>query len=144
MQDNKIRWAISISIGLGCILLLVALSFAWVAIYSHLINPGHDITFYQEYAERASPVVGIGIGLPLYFFVCRSLAARSNFRTAVVCWAVSGTLTALALAVSDFSKPGTIACLIDLPLKWGVSYLGSRHGAARNSAAGINAAASAS
>jgi len=35
--------------------LLVAAAFLWVALYSHLIAPGQEVSAYRQYAQVASP-----------------------------------------------------------------------------------------
>ena len=54
-------------IGLGVIAmaLSVGAAFALVWFYSFAINPGHDGAFYQAYAQRVAPIIGIAAGIPI-------------------------------------------------------------------------------
>jgi hypothetical protein len=45
---------------------LVSTAFGWVAIYSHVIAPGHALAHYEDYAHRASPVVALAISAPVF------------------------------------------------------------------------------
>jgi hypothetical protein len=45
---------------------LVLLTFGWVAIYSHVLAPGHAPAHYEDYARRASPVVALVISAPVF------------------------------------------------------------------------------
>ncbi len=70
-------------VALTVVLLEIALvlsAFAWVAIYSYLINPGHDSPYYQKYAEFASPIVSVVVGIPYLFIACRWVGRKAGTR----------------------------------------------------------------
>ena len=46
--------------------ILVGLAVAWVAVYSYAIDPGHEPAFYQDYAQRVSPLVAVIISAPVF------------------------------------------------------------------------------
>lgn len=60
---------------LGLVLLtmvvLVAISFLEVAIYSYLINPGQDIKVYDAHAELTAPYISGIFGFIVFFMVAR-------------------------------------------------------------------------
>jgi hypothetical protein len=67
---------------------MIISAFAWVAIYSHLINPGEELAYYQNYAQFASPIVSVVMGIPLWFFACRWVGRKAGFRAvAMSVWA---------------------------------------------------------
>jgi hypothetical protein len=47
--------------------ILVAAAFGWVALYSYAVHPGEAATYYQSYAQNASPIVALVVGIPLFF-----------------------------------------------------------------------------
>lgn len=59
-----------------CEVLMVALAFGWVAIYSYLVHPGEEAAFYERYALRASPWVALLAGVPLFLLAGRWIARR--------------------------------------------------------------------
>ena len=64
---------------------LVFSAFAWVAIYSYLINPGHDLPYYQQHAEFASPIVSVAVGIPYFFLACRWVGRKAGTRAVAMC-----------------------------------------------------------
>lgn len=57
------------TIGLALLALALGVVFViiWVTIYSEIIDPGRGDAFYQAYAMRIAPVIGIASGIPLLF-----------------------------------------------------------------------------
>ena len=64
-------------------IVLVGAAFCWVAIYSYLIDTGHDEAYYRAYAEKASPWVALVLGGPVFFGVCRKIAVTRKRALAV-------------------------------------------------------------
>ena len=65
---------------------LVLLSFVEVAVYSMIIHPGEDPSFYETHATQSAPwVSGIG-GFFLFFFVVRFWAKRSFVNLSQLAW----------------------------------------------------------
>ena len=63
-------------------------AFAWVAIYSYLIHPGEERSYYENYAQSASPVISIVLGIPYWFFACRWVGQKAGTRAVAMCvWA---------------------------------------------------------
>ncbi|MBX3009961.1 MAG: hypothetical protein KF832_00595 [Caldilineaceae bacterium] len=56
---------------------IIAAAFAWVAIYSYLINPGQPMATYEAYAVVSSPWVSVIAGIPIFYFVSYSIARTS-------------------------------------------------------------------
>ena len=90
---------------LGATLLLlmvnVAISVLWVAIYSYWIEPGHDAAFYEAYAQTAAPYSSIIAGMPLVYLFGRWVARwgdrEAPLRHALTLWAL---YAAIDLAIS--------------------------------------------
>lgn len=94
------RWVALTVVGLEIALVLSA--FAWVAIYSYLINPGHDLPYYQQHAEFASPLVSIAVGIPYFFFACRWVGRKAGTRavaTSMCVWLILFTIDVLLILV---------------------------------------------
>ena len=79
-EGNHIPWGWVALTVVGLEIALVLSAFAWVAIYSYLINPGHDSPYYQNYAEFASPIVSIVVGIPYLFFASRWVGRKAGTR----------------------------------------------------------------
>ncbi|HKO97622.1 MAG TPA: hypothetical protein VJU86_11555 [Pyrinomonadaceae bacterium] len=79
-QGDHIRWGWVALTVVGLEIALVLSAVAWVAIYSYLINPGHDQVYYENYAQFASPIVAIVVGIPYLFFACRWVGRKAGTR----------------------------------------------------------------
>lgn len=76
----------------------IAAAFGWVAFYSYVINPGHDVATYQDYAQVAGPWVSIVAGAPIFFAAARWIARSVPTALAlyVIFVVVDGGLLALS------------------------------------------------
>jgi len=87
-QGGRIPWGWVIGTAIGLEVALVISAFAWVAIYSYLIHPGEAPAFYENYAQSASAVVAIVLGIPYWFFACRWVGQKAGTRAVAMCvWA---------------------------------------------------------
>lgn len=81
---------------------LVLSAVAWVAIYSHFINPGHDFTYYQKHAEFASPIVAVVVGIPYLFLAGRWVGGKAGTRavaTSLSVWLILFLIDLLLILV---------------------------------------------
>ncbi|HEY0115571.1 MAG TPA: hypothetical protein VGB54_07600 [Allosphingosinicella sp.] len=113
-MDTKHRLAGDVVTGLVAAIalhaILIFMAFAWVAIYSHGIDPGHDQAFYEAYAMRSSPVVSTVAGGPVFFLVARWLTRRrGNGRAAWI-----GTAIYMASEIILLVAVGAIASWLAL------------------------------
>lgn len=76
MTPSTLAWKKVLGGVLAAEVLLVAAAFLWVAIYSHLIAPGQDVSAYRQYAQVASPWVSVIVGVPLFYMLGRWLKSR--------------------------------------------------------------------
>lgn len=79
-ESDHIPWGWVALTVVGLEIALVLSAFAWVAIYAYLINPGHDSPYYEKYAEFASPIVSVAVGIPYFFFACRWVGRKAGTR----------------------------------------------------------------
>lgn len=87
-KGGRIPWGWVIGTAIGLDVALVISAFAWVAIYSYLIHPGEAASYYENYAQSASPMVSIVLGIPYWFFACRWVGRKAGTRAVAMCvWA---------------------------------------------------------
>lgn len=79
-QGDHLPWGWVALTVVGLEIALVLSAVAWVAIYSYLINPGHDLVYYQNHAEFASAIVSVVVGMPYLFFACRWVGRKAGTR----------------------------------------------------------------
>jgi len=76
-------WAAITAGGLEVVVTLAA--FVWVGIYSYLIHPGEQLSYYENYARFASPIVSVAVGIPVWFFACRWVGRKAGTRAVAMC-----------------------------------------------------------
>jgi hypothetical protein len=76
-------WVAITAVGLEVAVTLSA--FVWVGIYSYLIHPGEQLTYYENYARFASPIVSVVVGIPVWFFACRWVGRKAGTRAVAMC-----------------------------------------------------------
>jgi hypothetical protein len=123
---KNIRWSLSATAAFGAMALLLIAAYAWVAFYSHVLEPGHTFDFYQQYAQTASPVVAIAAGTPLFYFAARRITRATNLATALAFWACAATADATATLIAG---SGYLVCAAAIPLKFAAVRLGASHAA---------------
>ena len=52
----------------------IAAAFGWVALYSHVIDPGQPMATYQAHAQASGPWVSILAGAPIFYAASRWIA----------------------------------------------------------------------
>ncbi|NJM40473.1 MAG: hypothetical protein HC853_06770 [Anaerolineae bacterium] len=131
MMTRKIRWRAAVAGAVIAEIALIAASFAWVAIYSYLINPNQPVTVYEQHAQASGPWVSLLAGIPIFYSAGRWLAKSAP--TAVAMCVILLIFDALVLVSSvraGASLPLLIVALSYLT-KFAASYLGGRHSALR-------------
>lgn len=126
-----IRWKLLLPAATLCKALLIAAAFLWVAIYAHVLRPGQDFESVQSYAQAASPWVAAIVGLPLFFFLGRWLAARieaqSLVRNLLALVAITLALDVAMIAASQVDFGAAIGlCLLVQGVTVGTLFLGAR------------------
>ena len=84
-QGDHIPWGWVALTVVGLEIALVLSAVAWVAIYSYVINPGHDLVYYQNHAQFASPIVSVVVGMPYLFFACHWVGRKAGTRAVAMC-----------------------------------------------------------
>ena len=103
-EGDHIPWGWVALTVVGLEIALVLSAFAWVAIFSYLINPGHDLPYYQKHAELASPLVSVAVGIPYFFLACRWVGRKAGTRavaTSLWVWFIVFIIDVLLLLMGD-------------------------------------------
>ena len=130
MTIGRLAWIIGAA--MLVLVINVAVSILYVAIYSYLINSGHDEHYYQEYAKVAAPYSSIVAGLPLMFLMCWWVAswweAHFAIKAALLVWLVYAVIDVLVLVASEMSTGVQtrliVLAAISLITKLAASYFG--------------------
>lgn len=77
---DRIPWGWVVVTAVGLEIAMVISAVVWIVIYSYLIHPGEDQTYYENYAKLASPVVSVVLGIPFWFFACRWVTRKAGTR----------------------------------------------------------------
>jgi hypothetical protein len=106
----------------------IAAAFGWVAVYSHVINPGQPFAIYQAHAQASGPWVSLLAGTPIFYAASRWIA-RSR-PTALALFAIFFVIDAALLVGMMDSWIGAPVVLIGLSYltKFVACALGGRHG----------------
>lgn len=127
----RVRWGWAVAVFVGLEIVMIAAAFAWVAIYSYVLQPGQSLATYQAYARQASPIVALVVGIPAFFAAgiwLRKRLGAAGFATAVA----AGTLYLIleaAVMVSAAREPRVLGMFFaNVPAKIGVLLLGARAG----------------
>lgn len=131
-MNGKRTYSGDLGWGLGGALVLhvvmVALAVAWVAFYSHVLEPGHDRSFYEAYAQRASPIVSLLAGGPVFFLTAAWLTRRRGSGRAA--WSATPLYLisdwALLIAIGGLAGPIVLVAAAGAALKVGGTLLGIR------------------
>jgi len=86
MKRSPIRWIRAALGALAAEVGQIAAAFGWVAVYSHLINPGQPMAHYQTYGQASGPWVSIMAGFPIFFAASRWIVG--NIPSALILWCV--------------------------------------------------------
>src|SRR6185436_18661193 len=120
-------WVALTVVGLETALVLSAV--AWVAIYSYLINPGHDLPYYQKHAEFASPIVSVVVGIPYFFLACRWVGRKAGTRavaTGLWVWFIVFMIDMLLILVAGLNAYVGVMLAISHVTKMLAAYFGGK------------------
>lgn len=128
-KSDRIPWGWVIGTAVGLEVALVISAFGWVAIYSYLIHPGEEPDYYQNYAQSASPVVSVVLGMPYWFVACRWVGRKAGTRAVAMCVWAWFILLLIDLPLNFLGEPRAFGWLmvgISLSTKLLAAYLGGR------------------
>ena len=128
-EGDHIPWGWVVLTVVGLEIALVLSAVAWVAIYSYLINPGHDLLYYQKHAEFASPIVSVAVGIPDLFFACRWVGRKAGTRAVATCllvWFILFIIDVLLILVAGLDAYGGAMVAISHVTKMLAAYFGGK------------------
>lgn len=125
---EKNRWWLAIPFALGVMIVNILISILYVAVYSLLIDPGHDQAYYEAHAQVAAPYSSIIAGIPLMFLAGRWIGGKfptgNRVKAALLMWLVYFVIDLAAVVASG--ALGQIAVLfgVSFVTKFAAAYLG--------------------
>jgi hypothetical protein len=115
------RVAALTGLALGVIAVGVAISILYMAVYGHVIDPGHEQAYYEAHVKIAGPYVGIIAGIPLMFLVGWWVGMQS----AIVVWLVCALVDVAVLAGYGLTLRGGAFVAVSILTKLVSTYLGA-------------------
>ena len=114
------RVAALAGVALGVMAANVAISFLYMVVYGHVIDPGHDQAYYNAHIQKAGPYCSLVAGIPVMFLV----GWWMGMQPALIVWLIY-TVIDLAIVVTwgATSRIGVVVTLSYLT-KLGATYLG--------------------
>ena len=114
MHRSKNFWFLPFPGAALVMVLNLAAHILYVIVYSHVINPGHQLEDYQQHAITSAPYVTSIVGFPAMILVCWQIAKRTpkNYRY----------VTALAVPVIYLVMDTIIVVLMDQMSKFGLLF----------------------
>jgi hypothetical protein len=128
-QGDRIPWGWVVGTAVGLEVALIVLAVAWVAIYSYLIHPGEEPAYYQNYAQKSSPVVAVVLGMPLWYFACRWVGRKAGTRAVAMCvwaWFILFLIELPLYLLSELQAYDWMMVAISHSTKLIAAYLGGR------------------
>jgi hypothetical protein len=128
-EHDHIRWGWVALTVVGLEIALIISAIAWVAIYSYLINPGHDAVYYQNHAQFASPIVSVVVGMPYLFFACRWVGRKAGTRAVAMClsiWLILFLIDVLLILLGGLTAYIGAMVVISHATKMLAAYFGGR------------------
>jgi len=77
-NNPGIRWGLILIAGFGTLLILLAGHVLFVALYSHLMDPGHVLSFYQSFARNTGAPFVIITGPLVMFLLARRVCRKAG------------------------------------------------------------------
>lgn len=81
---NTLDFVKAFGVAVLLLVLNVAVSFGVMAVYSYLINPGHEMAYYEAAAQRIAPWSSVVAGAFLFFGAAWFFGVRRPQRSALV------------------------------------------------------------
>jgi hypothetical protein len=108
----------------------VALSFAYMVVYGHLIDPGHDEQYYRDHINVAAPYCSIVAGMPLMFlagwWVAGWWQAHFAVKAALAVWLAYALIDLAALVAAGLTTRIAVLFAVSFLTKLAAVYLGAR------------------
>ena len=100
MASSAIRWGLAVVATLLAEIILIALSFVWVAVYSYTIRTGETQAFYEAFARVSAPWVSLIAGAPVFFLLARWIRRRAASAAVGTVMTMVGLYVVIEVAVT--------------------------------------------
>ena len=125
---EKNRWWIAIPAALLVMIANIVIAVLWVAVYSHLIDPGHDEAYYEAYAQTSVPYSAIIAGMPLMFLAGRLIGSKfpkgNSVKAALLVWFIYFLIDFSIIALTGKLALLALLFTVSFVTKLGAAYLG--------------------
>ncbi|MDQ3070999.1 MAG: hypothetical protein M3R55_14880 [Acidobacteriota bacterium] len=133
MTPGRVAWLAGVAILV--LVANVAVSFLYMVVYGHLIDPGHDEQYYREHIKVAAPYCSIAAGIPLMFlagwWVGGWWEGQFAVKAALVIWLTYALIDIAALLAAGLTAKIAVLVAVSLLTKLAAVYLGALTGVAR-------------
>ena len=123
------RMAALVGCALGVMAANVAMTVLYMVVYSYVIDPGHEKTYYDAHVKIAAPYCSIVAGMPLMFFVGLWAGgfwgARLAVQSALIIWASYAVIDLVILAASGLTFRIGVLVAISFLTKLAAAYGGA-------------------
>jgi hypothetical protein len=122
------RAAALAGIALGVMAANVAISILYMLVYSYLIDPGHEKTYYEDHIKIAAPYCSIVAGIPLMFLAGWWVGGwdiKSGPQSALVVWLAYAVIDLAIAAASGLTFRMGILVAVSLLTKLAAVYFGA-------------------
>jgi hypothetical protein len=124
----KIKWGRAFGGALIAEIGQIAAAFGWVAIYSHVIDPGQPMATYEAHAQASGPWVSIIAGAPIFYAASRWIAR--SLPTALALFAVFFVIEGALMVgmIEDWTRAPLVLIGLSYLTKLCACALGGSHG----------------
>ena len=133
MTPGRVAWLVGVAILV--LVTNVAVSFLYMVVYGHVIDPGHDEQYYREHIKVAAPYCSIAAGIPLMFLTGWWVGGwwESQFavKAALVVWLAYALIDITVSVAVGLTPRIAVLCAASLLTKLAAVYLGALTGIAR-------------
>ena len=133
MSLGRVAWLVGVVILV--LVANVAVSFLYMVVYGHLIDPGHDEQYYREHIKVAAPYCSIAAGIPLMFltgwWVGGWWEGQFAVKAALVVWLAYALIDITVLVAAGLTRRIAVLFAVSFLTKLAAVYLGALTGIAR-------------
>lgn len=122
---------VAILIGIAVLVLAanMAMTFLYMVIYGHLIDPGHDNEYYQKHVQVAAPYCSIVAGVPLMvlagWWVSGFWEPSLGATSALIVWVAYAAIDVAICAAAGLTTRMWIFVAVSLLTKFAAAYFGA-------------------
>jgi hypothetical protein len=107
----------------------VAASVLYMVVYSHLIDPGHEVQYYHDHMQVAGPYSSIVAGIPLMFLAGWWVAGwwqrTAGVKAALLVWLAYAVIDLAILLAVGISFAVGVLVIVSLATKLAAGYFGA-------------------